>query len=113
MNTEYKKYLPLGSVVLLKGAKKKLMINGYATIDIKKKDKVYDYSGCLYPEGVISTEQTTLFNHEDIERIFAIGFSDDEQKEFSKNLLEILTPENIELMLLKAKEQIDVNVEGM
>ena len=46
MKTEYKKYLPLGSVVLLKGAKKKLMINGYATIDIKKKDKVYDYSGC-------------------------------------------------------------------
>lgn len=104
MNQKYEKYLPLGSVVLLKGAKKKLMVTGYASIDMNKKDKVYDYCGCLYPEGVITTEQTILFDHLDIEKIFCIGFSDEEQKEFSKKLKTALKEENIEKILKEARK---------
>ena len=107
MKEQYKKYLPLGSVILIKGAKKRVMITGYATIDTMKKDKVYDYCACLYPEGVISTEQTILFNHDDIERIFCLGFSDEEQKEFSKKLLETLTEENLNKLLENLKNQND------
>ena len=54
------KYLPIGSVVILKGAKRKLMITGYIQIDLKKLDKVYDYSGCLFPEGIINTDKTEM-----------------------------------------------------
>ncbi len=104
MNKKYEKYLPLGSVVILKDAKKKLMVIGYATIDVNKRDKVFDYVGCLYPEGVISTNQSILFDHSDIEKIFCIGFSDDEQKEFSKKLISTLTEDNIQSLLNKAKE---------
>lgn len=98
------KFLPIGSVVLLKNATKTLMVTGYANIDLQKKDKLYDYSGCLFPEGVISTEQTTLFNHADIEKVLFVGYSNDDQKDFGKKLLETLTEENIKIMLEKAKE---------
>ena len=63
-----KEYLPIGSVVILKGAKKRLMITGYCMRDLGSK-KQYDYSGCLYPEGILDTKETALFDHEQIETI--------------------------------------------
>ncbi len=104
MNEEYPKYLPIGSVVLLKGGKKRVMIIGYAPIDMGKLDKVYDYSGCMYPEGVISSDKTLLFNHDDIEKIFCLGFQDDEGTKFTLKLKETLTEENIKTILKKAQE---------
>lgn len=103
MQNSLEKYLPIGSVVILKNGKKRIMITGYATIDLEKKDKVYDYMGCMFPEGVISTNQNLLFNHEDIQQVFCIGFSDEEQKDFSKKLKDTLTEENIKIMLERAK----------
>jgi len=105
MNVQYPKYLPLGSVVLLKGGKKRLMIIGYAPIDMGKMDKVYDYSGCMYPEGVISSEKTLLFDHDDIDKIFCLGFQDDEGQKFLSNLKATLTPENIATILENAKKE--------
>ena len=49
----YEKYLPIGTVVLLKNTNKKIMITGYLTASIDEKnsnDEYYDYSGCLFPE---------------------------------------------------------------
>lgn len=102
MNT-YEKYLPIGSVVMLKNGKKRVMITGYATIDFEKKDKVYDYSGCLYPEGVLATNQNLLFDHDGIEQVYCFGYSDEEQKAFNAKLKEILTEENIKKALEKAQ----------
>ncbi len=70
------KYLPIGSIVLLKDAKKRMMITGFA---IKTKDSgndVFDYMGCLYPEGILSLNKVLLFNHDQIDKIFYIGFTD-------------------------------------
>lgn len=86
MNERFKRYLPLGSVILLKDAKKRVMITGYAVKSDAHGDRVFDYIGCLYPEGVISHDKNLLFDHKDIVKIFAIGYSDEEQKEFSKRL---------------------------
>ena len=105
MNNKIEKYLPIGSVIILKDAKKRIMITGYASVDMSKKDKVYDYIGCMYPEGVISTEQSLLFNHSDIDQIYCLGYSDAEQKEFVKKLKEILTDENINSMLNKNNQE--------
>lgn len=86
MNQKYEKYLPIGSVVLLENGTKRLMITGFCVVPNDDKTKVYDYSGCLYPEGVISSEQIALFNHDQIKTIYAIGYSDDEEKKFKVNL---------------------------
>ncbi len=81
------KFLPIGTVVMLKGGKKRIMISGFlASTDTKK---IYDYSGCLYPEGFLSSEQICLFNHEEIDKIYYIGYQDDEAKEFTANLLKL------------------------
>ena len=86
MNRE--KYLPIGSIVLLKGAKKRIMIIGFMASSNETKDKVFDYMGCIYPEGVISSDQSLVFNHDQIDKIYYIGYSDKEEKEFSMKLNE-------------------------
>ena len=82
MEEKFKKYLPIGSVVLMKDAKKRVMITGYAVTSPESGNKVWDYIGCLYPEGMISPEKNLLFDHSQINKIFALGYSDDEQKKF-------------------------------
>ena len=88
-----KEYLPIGSVVILKGAKKRLMITGYCMRDLGSK-KQYDYSGCLYPEGILDTKETALFDHEQIEKVFFKGLVDHECEEFMAKLKEIIASKN-------------------
>lgn len=87
MNNNLERFLPLGTVVLLKGAKKRLMITGFCSFDEEKKDKMYDYTGCLYPEGIITSKQMALFDHSQIEKIFYLGLRDNEEIEFKKKLV--------------------------
>ena len=48
----YKDLLPIGSVVLLKGGDKKIMVCG--RIQAKEgENTIYDYSACYYPEGIV------------------------------------------------------------
>ena len=82
MNERFKKYLPLGSVLLMKDAKKRVMITGYAVKAPESGDRLWDYIGCLWPEGMIAPDKNLLFDHKDIQQIYAIGYSDDEQKKF-------------------------------
>jgi hypothetical protein len=82
------KYLPIGSVVLLKNAEKKLMIYGRNQKDTGN-DKMGDYIGCLYPEGYIDLEHTYIFNHDQIQRVFFIGFQDAEELELNEYLLKV------------------------
>ena len=86
----YEKYLPIGTVVMLKGGKKRAMITGFCSISGEDRTKVFDYSGCLYPEGFISSNQTLLFNHDQIEKIFYLGLSDEEEKQFKQKLNEMI-----------------------
>ena len=76
--------LPVGSVVLLKDSTKKVMIIGFCQKETTEgaEDRLWDYAGCLYPEGYLSPNQVYLFNGEQIERLFAIGYQDEEQFEF-------------------------------
>lgn len=83
------RYFPIGTVVMLKGGTKRVMITGFCAIQASNKEKVWDYSGCLYPEGLLSSNQNCLFNHEQIERVYYIGLIDEEGEEFNKKLKEI------------------------
>lgn len=83
--------LPIGSIVLLKGAEKRLMIYGVKQHDPKNREVEYDYCGVLYPEGNIGGETTFLFNHEDIGMVLFRGYEDEERKVFIRNLNEYYT----------------------
>lgn len=80
-----KKYLPIGSVVLLKDSQKRIMIVG-----VKQKqsdaDKIWDYSACLYPEGIIDPDKLYLFDTEQIERLYFVGMQDSEGLAFLNRL---------------------------
>ena len=81
------KYLPIGTVVMLKNGSKRVMISGFCASTKQDKNKVWDYSGCIYPEGFLSSDQTCLFDHSQIEKIYHLGLEDDEEeKEFKKKL---------------------------
>ena len=87
---ETEKYLPIGTVVLLKGATKRLMIAGYCAVDQEKKDEMWDYSGCMYPEGFLSSTQSFLFDHSQIAKIYSLGYKDNEDEEFQQKLNEYI-----------------------
>lgn len=80
-------FLPIGSVVLLKGAQKRLMVIGRFQVAVESK-KIYDYSACLYPEGVINPKDIFLFNSDDIEKVYFVGMQDEEEFAFRKLLVE-------------------------
>ena len=58
------------------------MITGYFCSSNDNKEKMFDYSGILYPEGVINSDEVALFNHDQIEKVFYVGYLDDEAKAF-------------------------------
>lgn len=86
MNNDLSRYLPIGTVVMLKGGSKRVMITGFCSIAEDKKNEVFDYSGCLYPEGYLSSKQVCLFNHNQIDKVYHLGLKDEEEKQFKQKL---------------------------
>lgn len=84
------KYLPIGTVCLLKNGKKRLMITGFCAVPTENKQKMYDYSGCIFPEGFLTSNQVCLFNHDQIEKIYHMGYEDESQQSFNKTLLKFV-----------------------
>lgn len=82
---EVKGLLPIGSVVLLNDAVKRLMIFGVRQTDNSSGEE-YDYIGVLYPEGNIGEEGQFLFNQNDIAQIYFKGYEDKEREEFIERL---------------------------
>lgn len=82
----YKNLLPIGSVVLLKGAQKRIMITG--RIQTRSgEDTIYDYSACYYPQGIVSPDSMFFFNRDAIERVFFVGFQDGEELTYRTQVL--------------------------
>ena len=83
------KFLPIGTVVLLKGGKKEVMITSYCifpnNLESSKDKKFYEYGGCVYPEGILDT-MVCAFNHNQIEKVCHLGYKTDAQKELSRVL---------------------------
>ncbi len=83
------KYLPIGTVVLLKEATKRVMITGFCAVEDSNQKKIWDYTGCMYPEGFLSSDQTCLFDHEQVEKVYHMGLEDNEEILFKKQLKEM------------------------
>lgn len=89
----YDKFLPIGTVCLLKEAEKEIMIIGYIPKEKKDDYKIYDYMACLYPEGILNNENALVFNHNQISEIRYLGYNDIEYEKFNvemKNLVDNL-----------------------
>ena len=76
------KFLPIGSVVLLKKGTKLLVVCGYCT-KTSEDSLVYDYTGIAYPEGIQASDNFIFFNHDDINQILYKGYE-------SKDFLELI-----------------------
>lgn len=85
----YRNLLPIGSVVLLNGGDKKIMICG--RIQAKEgEDKIYDYSACYYPEGIVDPSSMFFFDRDAIDTVYFLGFQDKDEIEFRGNVLDKL-----------------------
>lgn len=89
-----KEILPLGSVVLLNGGSKKVMIIGYCMKTPEKPNKMYDYCGCVFPEGVLRSDVTCVFDHEQIKEIYFSGFKNEESNKFIDRVITLTSKEN-------------------
>lgn len=79
-----KKYLPLGTIIEL--AEKKYMIIGRVTLNMENGVHLFkDYTGVPYPVG-FEFDNYVFFNEEDIEKVLAKGFEDEEGTEFQQEL---------------------------
>lgn len=77
------KYMIIGSVVEIQGNFDKLMIIGYKVKD--RDGKIMDYyMACKYPNG--ATDSLTFFNHNDIKKIYFVGFTTEYGNEYKSNL---------------------------
>lgn len=98
------KFLPIGTVVMLKEGKKRVMITGFLSMAGEENNqKAYDYSGCIYPEGFLSSNQVCLFNHEQIDTVYFKGFIDEEEISFKNKLNEIASS------LVNKQDIIEIN----
>ena len=92
------KYLPLGSVLMLKNGRHRVMIVGYCVkLAEDPNAPIYDYMGCLFPEGIFTTEQSMAFNHTDIDKVYHLGLVDQEVNNFHAKLKEVVSIGNIEV----------------
>ena len=82
----FKGLLPIGSVVLLSGSTKKVMIIGVCQKGGNNPEKIWDYTGVVFPEGFIAPDKMFMFNNEQIEQVFAMGYQDEEQLAFKKKI---------------------------
>lgn len=73
---ERRPFLPLGSVVILKGSVKKLLIVSRGSV---VEDVFYDYGAFLYPEGMIDAN-VAYFNRDDILKVVHEGYTDDDSE---------------------------------
>ena len=81
--------LPIGTLCTLNDATEKVMIVGFLSYDTtnKKEPRIYDYVGIPYPFG-LESEITLLFDCNSITKVDFMGYVNDFELKFKKQLLE-------------------------
>lgn len=88
-----KEYLPIGSVVLLSGGRKKVMIIGIMPSQPGETMPMdgYDYIGVTYPEGFLDVNNLLLISHSNISDVICRGYENAEREDFINKLGENIT----------------------
>ncbi len=84
----YKDLLPIGSVVKLTEGERSVMICGRIVV-AEGSDEIYDYVGCIYPEGMAGAD-VIFFNRDAIELLLFVGFQDSEELTYRSEVLDDL-----------------------
>lgn len=104
------KYLPIGSIVKLKNNDNEIMIAGYYSVEYNDMVEIYDYLGCLYPEGLLLKNDFISFNHDDIANCVFKGFENEKfvamKKKFLNDGIEEISEENSSLDIKKNSDDI-------
>lgn len=90
------KYLPIGTICTIQNYQKKVMIVGFFSVEYNGSVKMYDYKGCDYPEGLLSSNKVQSFNATDILEIHHMGYQDEFYESFNTNLTKQNSTENKE-----------------
>lgn len=89
-------FLPIGTIVILKGSEKKMMIVSRLVITSIEEEVVYfEYGACAYPEGMVG-DTVRYFNSDEIVHVVHHGFADGEDVALQERLIEVL--EHIQMM---------------
>ena len=84
------RYLPTGSIVILRRGTRKVMIVGRGKmVEVDGKSWYFDYAATAYPEGLRGNEFIYL-NHSWIDQVVFTGYHDDEDTIVNHNLQEYL-----------------------
>ena len=87
--------LPLGSIIILKGNTKKMMIiSRVIAVPVKGNIYRFDYGACLYPEGLVG-DSLIYFNDEDIFKVVQEGYSDDDNDLMLENIAAVIDQTDI------------------
>lgn len=87
-------WLPIGSVVTLKGARHELMIYGrrqralHPAPDAGANDdqEEWNYIACPWPEGNVGPDTTVLFDADRIETVWFVGYQNPDEFRFRRRL---------------------------
>lgn len=81
-----KQYLPLGSIVHLKGGVQKILITSRA-LNVKNNGDVFffDYGGVPYPDGLVG-DQMAYFNADKISKVVFEGYRDVDDENMVANI---------------------------
>lgn len=88
------RFLPIGSVIVLKKSNESIMIVGYG-VRVEKEKTTYDYAGCYMPVGCTDPKSAVYFNQTDIKTILFIGYQSHQSIMVQNKLAEI---NNIEVL---------------
>lgn len=87
--------LPLGSIIILKGNTKKMMIiSRVIAVPVKGNIYRFDYGACLYPEGLVG-DSLIYFNDEDIFKVVQEGYSDEDNDLMLENIAAVIDQTDI------------------
>ena len=87
--------LPLGSIIILKGNTKKMMIiSRVIAVPVKGNIYRFDYGACLYPEGLVG-DSLIYFNDEDIFKVVQEGYSDEDNDLMLENIAAVIDETDI------------------
>ena len=95
------KFLPIGTVVMLKGGTKPIMITSFCIFPTGKVYDRYgevnkeglhsfDYGAVFYPEGYLSSDRTFGFKHNQIAKVLFKGYQTEKHNAYSKGLNEMM-----------------------
>ena len=92
----FSELLPLGSVVILHNAVKKIVIIGYMPIkrNTNGEETIYDYVGVPYPEGYMTQESLLLFCHDKIDTVIFDGYANEERSLFVNMIRKLVDKTN-------------------